>query len=115
MPFASSPGALTKRNSVAANSLLVSGAFSTMLSLVGVNTGPAQYILVFDSATLPADADATAIYRIPVPDGTTNAQPFSLSLAFGIPFTTGIVVCNSSTIVNKTLGSADCYFTAVYR
>lgn len=113
--FASSPGAYTVSNSVAAASLAVKGAFGTMLSLVGVNAGGAQFILVFDSATLPADTDTTAVYRIPVPDGSSTPVTFSLSLAFGIPFAHGIQVCNSSTIASKTIGSANCYFTAVVR
>lgn len=115
MPFASSPGALTARNTAAANSLAVSGVFGTLLSLIGVNTGPAQYIMVFDSATLPVDNDATAIYRIAVADGSSAPVNFSLATAFGIPFVNGIQVCCSTTISGKTLGSANCYFTAVYR
>lgn len=70
----------------------------------------AQFIQLFDSTALPADGVApTSVIAV-------DAQKsFSIALSDnGIPFTSGIVVCNSSTGPTKTIGSADCYFTAVF-
>lgn len=111
----STAGNCVARNTAAAASLLAKAATGTFVSLVGVNTGAAQYILVFDAAALPANADATALFRFAVADGTTTPQNFSLTFTFGVPCNSGIVVCNSSTIASKTLGSANCYFSVVYR
>ena len=69
----------------------------------------AQFIQLFDSATVPADtAVPVATFTVP---GVSN---FSLDVPItGMPFATGIAVANSSTGPTKTAGSADVYFTAV--
>lgn len=84
----------------------------TLLSLVGYNSkASAQFVQLFNSATLPADA-AVPIYTFTVP----AASNFSLDVPIsGMPFTVGIVASNSSTGPTKTIGSADCWFTAVIR
>jgi len=82
----------------------------TLLSLVGYNSKTsAQFIQIFNSTTVPADT-AVPIYTFSVP-ATSN---FSLDVPItGMPFTTGISVANSSTGPTKTVGSSDCWFTAV--
>jgi len=40
---------------------------------------------------------------------------FGLSWLAGRLFANGITVCNSSTAVTKTIGSADCLFDITYR
>lgn len=63
-----------------------------------------QFIQIHDAASLPADAsvpvivfEVTALTKFSI-DYTSNPRPFS----------TGIIVCNSSTEATKTIGSADC-------
>ena len=70
----------------------------------------AQFILVFDAQTVPADgAVPETIISVPA------ASNFSLDYGYhGRAFTQGIVVCNSSTGPTKTIGSADCWFDVQY-
>ncbi len=80
-----------------------------LLSLVGYNSkGSAQFIQIHDAATLPADT-AVPLYTFTVA-ATAN---FSLDFAQPMQLSNGLVVCNSSAGPSKTIGSADCWFTAV--
>lgn len=81
----------------------------TLVSLVGYNSGSAQFIQVHNSASLPNEGD------VPTYTFTVGAaQNFSLDIPLsGARFTTGIAVCNSSTVDTKTIGAADVFFTAV--
>jgi len=91
---------------------VLKGNKGTLISIVGYNSkGSSQFIQIHNSKTLPADA-AVPIYTILVA-ATSN---FSLDVPItGINFPTGIVICNSSTGPTKTIGSADCWFTAVIK
>lgn len=69
------------------------------------NRGSSQFILVFDTTTLPADG---AIPACVFPVAATASLPVQW-----VPwrtFLTGCVICNSSTDNTKTIGSADCWF-----
>lgn len=65
----------------------------------------AQFILIFDRASLPAD-------------GAVPACVFTVAASSNLPiqwipwrtFGTGCVMCNSSTANTKTIGSPDCWF-----
>lgn len=83
-----------------------------LISLIGYNSkASSQFIQLHNAATLPAD---TAIPVLTILVAATSN--FSVDIPIGgIPFTTGIVASNSSTGPTKTIGSADCYFTAVVR
>ena len=73
--------------------------------------GSAQWIQIFDAATLPADQTLVPVITF------TVATVANFSLDFGLRgrfFESGIVVCNSSTGPTKTIGSADCWFDAQY-
>lgn len=65
----------------------------------------AQFIQIFDAATVPADG------AIPI---LAKSVPASDAIGFnwlpGRTFLVGIVICNSSTNTSKTIGSADCIF-----
>ncbi len=90
-------------------SRIVKASPGTLISISGYNSGPAQFIQLHDSATLPANGSAP-VKIIAVP----SQSNFSIDVPLtGIPFAAGIVVCNSSTGPTKTIGSADIYFTAV--
>lgn len=111
-PFIGTEAGVSVAHSVAYQSSRVIKALGgTLVSLVGYNSGSAQFIQLHDAASLPADA-AVPVYTFTVP-ATSN---FSIDVPItGIPFGTGIVACNSSTGPTKTIGSADCWFTAVYK
>jgi hypothetical protein len=93
-------------------SRVIKASAGTLISLVGYNArASAQFIQLFNSATVPADT-AVPIYTFMVPASANFSLDVPVS---GIPFTTGIAVSNSSTQATKTIGSADCWFTAVIK
>ena len=69
----------------------------------------AQFVQVFDAATLPGDGAVPLIAKS-VPAGD------AVGFAWLPPrrFEAGLVLCNSSTQGTKTIGSADCLFDAQY-
>ncbi len=92
-----------------ATNLVVKAAAGTCFEVRGFNSGAAQFIQVHDASSLPAD---TA-----VPEDilyVAAASNFSLTYPEGKAFTTGITLCNSSTGPTKTVGAADCWFSAEF-
>lgn len=106
---ASAGAVLVASTAYEASHVLKSSA-GTLVSLVGYNSkGSAQFIQLHNAASVPADA-AVPVYTFTV----AASSNFSLDISItGAPFTTGIVATNSSTGPAKTVGSADCYFSAV--
>ena len=90
-------------------SRIVKDGAGTLFSLSGYNSGPAQFLQVHNSATLPANGAAPAML-LAIPAQST----FAFEWDKGVVLSAGIVVSNSSTGATKTIGSADCYFTATY-
>ncbi|MDT5061504.1 MAG: hypothetical protein QOH63_1963 [Acidobacteriota bacterium] len=105
-------GASRVNSSALEASHILKASPGTLISLMGYNSkGSAQFIQLLDSATLPADAAVPAlVFTVPASSNFSVDVPIT-----GLPFTAGIVVCNSSTAASKTIGSADCFFTGVIK
>lgn len=99
--------AATIRSSAYEASHVISAAAATLKELRGFNSGAAQWIQIHDASSLPAN---TAVPEEIIYVGSN--QNFSFTPPAGLSFTTGIVVCNSSTGPTKTIGAADCWFSA---
>lgn len=83
----------------------------TLYGLSGFNNkASAQYIQIFDSATVPADTAVPVATQL-VPGTTPYAFDYGI---YGRGFATGIAVSNSSTLATKTIGSADCWYDAQF-
>lgn len=104
-------GATTVKSTAFEASHVLKSSAGELVSLHCFNSkASAQYILIMNAASLPANGAVTLLYPpIKVPADS------NVSLVFPVPLTavTGITVCNSSTgSFTKTIGSADCAFTA---
>lgn len=64
-----------------------------------------QFVQVFDASTVPAD-NAIPLFSKLLPAGDATGFAWIPARVFLV----GIVVCNSSTVDKKTIGSADCLF-----
>jgi len=92
-------------------SRVVKASAGVLYSIVGYNSrASAQFIQVHNTTTLPVDT------AIPIVMFSVPAQSnFSYSAdKFGRYFSTGIVVCNSSTGPTKTIGASDVWFDVQY-
>lgn len=69
-----------------------------------------QYVMFFNSTTVPVDTTAP-LFAVCVPADSTIQLDFS---NMGKYFSTGIAWSNSSTFATKTIGSADCSVEARY-
>lgn len=106
------PVAPSLGNSTAyAASLVIKAAAGRLYGLSGHNSlASAQFIQVHNSASLPADTAVPIAIK-----SVAASSSFEFNFGpLGIALSTGIVVCNSSTGPTKTIGAADCYFTASY-
>ena len=108
LAFAQGPTSVVHSADFEASHVIKNGP-GYLVSLVGYNSGAAQFIQVHNYASLPADG------TVPTYSFTVGAsQNFSLDIPItGARFSTGIVVCNSSTANTKTVGGNDVFFTAV--
>jgi len=97
-------------NSTAAayvNAQTVKASAGTLYGVTGYNSGPGQFIQLFDAAT--ATGLPVVVLWVPA------ASSFSLDYGDrGRAFATGITIANSSTGPTYTAGAADCWFDAQY-
>ena len=95
-----------------AASLIVKATAGVLYIITGFNSrSSGQFIQIFDSATLPADTSVPKV--IFYVESNSN---FSFDLgAYGRAFSSGIVICNSSTGPTKKIGAADCWFDVQYK
>lgn len=104
----STPNAVTLASSTAYEaSRVVKASAGTLRSLTGYNSGPAQFLQLHNTTSLPADAEVP-ILVLPLP----AQSGFAFDWHNGIPCSTGITICNSTTAPTKTLGGTNCFFTA---
>jgi len=91
---------------------IIKGSAGSLYGIYGYNSKTSdQYIQIHNTTTLPADASVPAIAPILAPAQSNFFVDFS---TVGLPLSTGIVWCNSSTAPTKTIGSADVFVTALY-
>lgn len=68
----------------------------------------AQFVQIHDSASAAAEGAVPALcFKAPAAD--EQVLDFGV---YGMAFTNGVYVCNSSTSATKTIGAADCQFFA---
>ncbi len=104
------PVATTVKSTAFEASHVLKASAGSLGSLTVYNSNSsAQFILIMDSATVPANGAVTLLVP-PIPiAGNTVLQ---LQFHFPLVAAAGISVCNSSTgTFTKTIGSADCAFT----
>lgn len=107
----STPVALSRANSSAyANNLVVAEGSGKLFAVIGYNSGPAQFLQVFDGNSMPSNGDAP-ILVIPLPALSGFAFDFG---GQGLPCTSSIILCNSTTGPTLTAGGNNCYFTATF-
>ena len=110
-PNVSAQAAPNSTTAALAASTIVKATGGIMYGATITNTkASAQYIQVHDSAALPADA-VVPLMSIAIAAHAIVRIDFGLR---GRIFTSGIVLCNSSTDATKTIGSADCLFDVQY-
>lgn len=94
-----------------AASAVVKASPGTVYGVTFTNTnGSTRYLQFYNKIAVPDDA-AVPFLSIPVATAASVTIDFGV---YGIPFSTGICVANSSTAATKTIGSADSFFCVTY-
>lgn len=92
-------------------SRVVKAGPGVVYGISGYNSGPAQFIQLYDAVAAPAAASVPA-FMISVPTLSNFSIDFGV---YGRKFTIGIVIGNSTTGPTRTAGAADTWFNTRYR
>ena len=108
-PLSTNTHAMTYVDGINVTGVIAKAAPGNLYKFWGVNgNASTRYIQVFNATSAPADGAIPLLAPIPVASGAS----FLLDLApYARYFSTGIYICNSTTMVTKTLGSADMSIT----
>lgn len=107
--------AMGAQSTALASALQATTAASTLYGVSGVSTRTTgQWIQVWDAAAAPSTGSPLYVLWVP-PAPAGGGANFSLSLPqYGRRFAAGIYVCNSTTMLTRTAGAADCFFATVH-
>ena len=95
---------------VAASGVIKASA-GPLYGISGINNSASdQYLQIHNTASVPAD---TAVPKLVLFIPAKSNFSFDLGV-YGYAFATGMSWSNSSTLATKTIGSADCWVTAIY-
>lgn len=92
-----------------ANALLVAGP-GRLYSMTVFNTGPTQYIQLFDAAAAPIDTSVPEV-QVKVLADDDRSEDYG----DGMVVKNGIYFCNSTTSGTKTIGGANCLIRVHFR
>jgi hypothetical protein len=97
------------------SSLLAASGGGKLLGFSGYSSlSTAQFILVIDTNKNPPTAGSEPIYVMTVNGLANFNQSWGTGDDGGLPFNTGLVICNSTTAPTLTLGAANCFFSVQY-
>lgn len=102
------PSTITVGNATLTNSFVVAKGPVKLYTLCGYNSGPAQFIMIFQTNAVPNNG-FLALHSFPV--GTQQFYSFDFSY-YGNGLD-AVSVANSSTAATLTKGAADCSFQAI--
>lgn len=103
------PTGTTVKSSALEASHVLKASAGSLVSVAG-SSNTDQWILIMDSATVPANGAVTLLYP---PIHITAGGNFHLTFPVPLSAANGIAICNSNAnSFTKTLGSADCIFAA---
>jgi len=102
---------VTSSTALAASLVVRASAGRLLTAAVYNGNVGTQYIQIHNAASLPANG-AVPLFTFTLTTGAVQVLNFDLT---GLPCSTGIVLCNSSTAATKTIGANDTWFTATHK
>lgn len=102
------PANLVVGDSRHVQSLVASASPCKLYAVTGYNSGPAQYLLIFQAGYTPTNLEV-AKFSFPI----AAASYFSVDLSYYGADLDAASICNSTTDSTNTLGSVNCSFQAI--